>query len=233
MSRPYPTHPLCAASKLRARCGRRALCCQQAPCHRHPRVIAKLCALPPTSRVLPVSSSPRRSMPLMSSALATYVATSFVLASSSMSTSLDSAKQQEDVALKAHVANVCFKRFRCFHMHVARVSCGCCICCHGYIHMLQVYCFKCFSCFRRMLHVFYVVLRMFHTYVVSVSSGCGICFTYMLQVFHLDVAYVLQWLRTCFSGVSDVCCKCFNCFVYMLQLFHLDVTKVDLVLHML
>jgi hypothetical protein len=34
----------------------------------------------------------------------------------------------------------------------------------------------------------------------------------MFQVFHLDVAYILQWLHTCFSGVSDVCCKCFSCF---------------------
>jgi hypothetical protein len=34
----------------------------------------------------------------------------------------------------------------------------------------------------------------------------------MLQVFRLDVAYVLQWLHTCFPGVSDVCCKCFSYF---------------------
>ena len=50
----------------------------------------------------------------------------------------------------------------------------------------------------------------------------------MLQVFYLDVAYVLQWLQTCFPGVSDVCCKRFNCFENMLQVFHLDVAKVDL-----
>jgi hypothetical protein len=55
----------------------------------------------------------------------------------------------------------------------------------------------------------------------------------MLQVFHLDVTYVLQWLHVCFPGVSDVCCQCFNCFGHMLQVFHLDVAKVDLVLHML
>jgi hypothetical protein len=68
---------------------------------------------------------------------------------------------------------------------------------------------------------------MFHTYIVSVSSWCCICFTHMLQVFHLDVAYVLQWLHTCFPGV------CFKCSGRMLQVFYLDVAKVDLVLHML
>ena len=64
-------------------------------------------------------------------------------------------------------------------------------------------CFKC---------MFYV----FQTYVLSVSSGCcksrsGCCiymhvasecfrcFIHMLQVFHLDVAYVLQLLHTCFQ----------------------------------
>jgi hypothetical protein len=64
-------------------------------------------------------------------------------------------------------------------------------------------------------------------------SRCCICFTYMLQEFHLDVAYVFQWLHTCFSSVSDVCCKCSNCFRPMLHVFHLNVAIVDLVLHML
>jgi hypothetical protein len=32
-----------------------------------------------------------------------------------------------------------------------------------------------------------------------VLSGCCICFTHMLQVFHFNVAYVLQWLHTYFS----------------------------------
>jgi len=55
----------------------------------------------------------------------------------------------------------------------------------------------------------------------------------MLQVFHLNVAYVLQWLHTSFPRVSDVCCKYFNYFRRVLQMFPLDVAKVDLVLHML
>jgi hypothetical protein len=64
---------------------------------------------------------------------------------------------------------------------------------------------------------------MLQAYVVF--SGV---FIYMLQVFYLDIAYVLQWLQTCFSGVSNICCKCFNCFGRMLRVFHLDVVKVDL-----
>jgi hypothetical protein len=54
-----------------------------------------------------------------------------------------------------------------------------------------------------------------------------------VQVFHLDVAYVLQCLHTCFPRVLDVCCKCFNCFGRMLQMFPLNVAKVDMVEHTL
>ena len=72
------------------------------------------------------------------------------------------------------------------------------------------------------------MLQWLYTYVSTVCSNCFICFGRMLQVFYLDVAYILQWLQTCFPGVSDVCCKCFNCFERMLQVFHLYVVKVDL-----
>jgi hypothetical protein len=55
----------------------------------------------------------------------------------------------------------------------------------------------------------------------------------MLHVFHLDVAYVLQWL----SGVLQVFQTYVACvlaiFGRMLQVFHLNVAKVDLMLHML
>jgi hypothetical protein len=70
---------------------------------------------------------------------------------------------------------------------------------------------------------------MLQAYVSSVFS----CFKRMFQVFYLDMAYILQWLHTCFSGVSDVCCKCFSCFGRILQVFHLNVAKVDRVLHVL
>jgi hypothetical protein len=42
----------------------------------------------------------------------------------------------------------------------------------------------------------------------------------MLQVFYLDVAYILQWLHMCFLG----------CFICMLQVFHLFQTYVASIL---
>ena len=43
-------------------------------------------------------------------------------------------------------------------------------------------------------------------------SGCCIYFTHMLQVFYLNVTYVLQWLFKCFfASVSDAYLKCFVC----------------------
>jgi hypothetical protein len=90
---------------------------------------------------------------------------------------------------------VCFKCiFQIFHLYLTYVqvfSSGCCKSRSGcciYVHVVSV-CFKCFSCF--------------------------IC---LLQVFHLDVAYV---------------CNDFKCFPCVLQVFHLGVVKVDLMLHML
>jgi hypothetical protein len=104
-------------------------------------------------------------------------------------------------------------------MYVSRVSIGCC----------RSRCGCCTTC----------MVQEFHTYVASI-------FIWMLQAFHmdvakvnLDVAYVLQWLHTCFK-CFHVFCKCFKCmfasilvFGRMLQVFHLDVTKINLVLHML
>jgi hypothetical protein len=69
---------------------------------------------------------------------------------------------------------------------------------------------------------------MLQAYVSSVFS----CFKRMFQVFHLDVAYILQWLHMCFSDVSDICYKCFSYFRRMLQVFYLNVAKVDRVLYM-
>jgi hypothetical protein len=147
-------------------------------------------------------------------------------------------KQQGDIALKAHVASICFKCLICFRgmlqvfqIDIVKVDRDI-----AYVAMVVHVCYKgLFQCFICVSDVcckcFIWMLRMFHTYVASVSCGCCICFTYMLQIFHLDVAYVLQWLHTCFP---DVCYKCFNCFwTYVASVFHLDVTKVDLVLHML
>jgi hypothetical protein len=114
--------------------------------------------------------------------------------------------------------------------------------------MLQALCFKCFRCFIGMLQVFHMdvakvdrdvayvamvvdvccklLLLMFHLFSRHMLQmclfGCCIYLTRMLQVFYLDVVYVLQWLFMCFwvflhvfkthvsniSSSSDVCCKC-------------------------
>jgi hypothetical protein len=63
-----------------------------------------------------------------------------------------------------NVANLCFQ---VFHIYVANVLCGCCICLQ-WLHM----CFQVFlvfyKCFRRMLQVF----QLFWMNVASVSSRC-------------------------------------------------------------
>ena len=71
---------------------------------------------------------------------------------------------------------------------------------------------------------------------MHIASVCFKCFIRMLQVFHLDVAYVcndFQVFFGCFASVSNICCKCFIYFGHILQVFYLGVAKVDLVLHML
>jgi hypothetical protein len=82
------------------------------------------------------------------------------------------------------------------------------------------------------------MLQVFHLDVARVDLDVAYiyaCCKRMFQVFHTYVEsifiwmlHVLQWLQTCFPGVSNVCCKCFNYFGCMLQVFHLDVAKVDL-----
>jgi hypothetical protein len=88
---------------------------------------------------------------------------------------------------------------------------GCYICCNGYTRMLQASAPNVSAVSNRCCTHFIWVLHMFHTYVA---------------MFYPDV---LQWLHTCFSCVSDGCCKCFNYYGCMLQMFPLDVAKVDLV----
>jgi hypothetical protein len=59
-------------------------------------------------------------------------------------------------------------------------------------------------------------------HILHVASICFKSFIRLLQVFHLDVAYV--------SNGFHVFCKFYR---RMLQVFHMGVAKVDLVLHML
>jgi hypothetical protein len=72
-------------------------------------------------------------------------ASSSAPASSSASTSLHSSKQQTDAKLKAHVAIVCFKYFRCFTCMLQVLYRCCksrsarCTGCNDYTRMFQVY----------------------------------------------------------------------------------------------
>ena len=67
-------------------------------------------------------------------------------------------------------------------------------------------------CCKRLFQMFHLFFK--RTLQVCLS-GCCICFTYMLQVFYLDVAYVFND----FSSVFRCFCKCFR---HMFQVFHLS-----------
>jgi hypothetical protein len=90
--------------------------------------------------------------------------------------------------------------------------------------------FKCFICLRATLQGFhmdiaYIVMvvyicckhlfLMFHLYILQVClSECCIYFTYMLQSFYPNGAYVLQLFSCffrCFYKCFDTCFKCFIC----------------------
>ena len=126
--------------------------------------------------------------------------------------------------LKTHVASICFKCFRdmlqVFQMDVAKVDQDV-----AYVAMVVHLCSKCLPL---MFHLFFhtYVISVFHSDVAYVSHICCKCFIWMLRMF-------CNGYTRLFPGVSDVCCKCFNCFGRMLQVFHLDIAKANLVLHML
>ena len=79
----------------------------------------------------------------------------------------------------------------------------------------------------RMLHM----LQWLYTYVANSYSQCfsafsNVCckcvyldvayvFTHMLQVFYLDVAYVLQWFQVFFKCLASVLDLCFKCFIIL------------------
>jgi len=103
----------------------------------------------------------------------------------------------------AHVATVCFMRFRCmlhmFHLDVAKVDLV--------LYMLQVYVLNVSAISNVCCKCFIWILPMLQWLYMYVTNVCSKCFTYfipMLQMFHLDVAYV-----------SDICCK------YLFKMFHL------------
>jgi hypothetical protein len=77
--------------------------------------------------------------------------------------------------------------------------------CFKYIfYMFHLFSDICCKCFIWMLHIHVCCKRMFQVFQL---------FHTMLQMFDLDIAYILQWLTAyvaSVSTVSDVSCKYFN-----------------------
>jgi hypothetical protein len=109
---------------------------------------------------------------------------------------IDVVKIDRDTAHVTMTIHICFKCmlqwFHLFQAYVANVLFECC---------------KSRSIW--MLHI--------HAYCKRMFSSVLNCFKRIFQTFHLDVAYILQWLHTWFSGVLNVYCKCFSCFGRMLN----------------
>jgi hypothetical protein len=89
--------------------------------------------------------------------------------------------------LYIYVACVCFKCFSSFQTYVASGLSGYCICYPCYLHTLQMYVFKYFSCFKHMLQVFYLNVAYV---VLAIHVSCKCMFSNV-------------------SAISNVCCKCF------------------------
>jgi hypothetical protein len=92
---------------------------------------------------------------------------------------------QGDVALKLYVASVYFKCFRCFRGMLQVFYMGIAIVDRDVAHVAIVVYICCKRLFQ-LFHLFFIC--MLHMCLFR----CYICFTHMLQVFYLDVAYVLQ-----------------------------------------
>jgi hypothetical protein len=84
-------------------------------------------------------------------------------------------KQQGDVALKEHVASLCFRDFKgtlqVFHMDVAKNRSGCYICYNGCTRMLQASVSNVLSVFSD------VCCNSVYLSVAYVSHICCKCFT--------------------------------------------------------
>jgi hypothetical protein len=106
-----------------------------------------------------------------------------ILASSSIMMSLHSFQLQGNIALKAHVASVCFRCFRCFiwmlhvfYLEAAKSRSGCCTCCNGYV---------CCKCMFRVFHLFFQTYgaNVFILMLYMFSHICRKCFIWMLHIF--------------------------------------------------
>ena len=89
-----------------------------------------------------------------------------------------------------------------------------CVCCNGYIRMLQVYVSSvsvvsdvCFTCFIYMFHVFHLAVAK-GSDVAHVAMATHVCFKYMFQCF-ICSNHMLQMYVPNVSTVSDACFMCF------------------------
>jgi hypothetical protein len=121
--------------------------------------------------------------------------------------------------------------FHAFQIYVAYVSSGCCKSRSGVALLQWLYtcvasvCFKYFSCFKRMLQVFHLDVA----YVAVTIHVCCKCVLQMFQLFHLDVACF--YLDAAYVAVAiPVCCKCM---FQMFHLFQMYVARFIWMLHML
>jgi hypothetical protein len=80
--------------------------------------------------------------------------------------------------------------------------------------------------------MFYLFFQM---YVTSVYLDIAYVFTHMLQVFYLDVTYVLQWFSSIscvfFASVSMHISNVLSVFIRILQVLYLDVAYIALAIH--
>jgi hypothetical protein len=72
--------------------------------------------------------------------------------------------------------------FQVFHLDIAKVDLGCCICCNDIIRMLQAY-------VSTVLDVSEVCFMCVYMYVAYVAMPIHACFGRMFQVFHLFQTY--------------------------------------------
>jgi hypothetical protein len=126
--------------------------------------------------------------------------------------------------MKAHVANICFKRFirfrgmlQLFHVDVANVDRGCCTCC------------ICCKCLRSMLQVFQRFVQNVSSIPVvcckrsdlNVAYVSHICCNNMFQIFQLFQSYVA--VIVFMLQVTNILFGCCICFTYMLEVYVADV----------
>jgi hypothetical protein len=143
--------------------------------------------------------------------------------SSSATMSLHSFEQQGDIALKAHVASICFKCFRgmlqVFHACVAKVDWDVAMVVHICCKLLFL-----------MFHLFFpdVCCKCVYLDVAYVSHICCKCFIWMLLCFTM----VFKCFYVCFASVSYAWFKCFICLHKYVACVVSGYFEVDRVLHL-